>query len=207
MTLANSLAEFRAGSAASAGLVASAHHNDANGAPLFSATERAMITAAAFLNVFKLWEAFLEASISKYLSGEPSITGAVIVKHASPVDEVHARTMFIGVMNHFDYANHENVRAMARIYFDSGKPYDPHLSAIFTDLADLRTMRNAVAHISSTTQSKLDTLAQRIFGTPQPNISLYDMLLRVDPRSPTGETVFEGYQSKLLAAADLIARG
>lgn len=207
MTLGATLAAFQAESAQCAALIMSAHRQDAAGAPLFTAAEREVITTAAFLNSFKLWERFLEESVAKYLSGKRAIGGGYIKKRASPTDEDAARKMLVGVMKFFDYANHENVRKMAAIYFDGGAPYEPHLSAIFTDLGDLRTMRNAAAHISSSTQTPLEALAQRIFTTPQPNITLYDMLLRVDPRSETGETVFASYQAKLLATAELIARG
>lgn len=207
MTLGASLAALQAESAQCAALIASAHRADPAGVLLFSAAEREMITSAAFLNSFKLWERFLEESISKYLSGKRPIGGAYLKKRASPADETAAKNMLIGVMKFFDYANHEYVRKITKIYFDAGGPYEPHLSAVVTDLSDLRIMRNSAAHISSTTQAALEGLAQRIFATPQPNITLYDMLLRVDPRSATGETVFASYQAKLLATAELIARG
>lgn len=207
MTLGASLAALQTQSAQCAALIASAHRLDATGLDLFSATEREMITTSAFLNTFKLWEGFLEDSMSKYLAGKRPIGGAYVRKRASPANEQAAKTMLVGVMKFFDYANHDYVRKIAGIYFDAGGPYEPHLSAVFTDLADLRIMRNAAAHISSTTQASLEGLAQRIFATPQPNITLYDLLLRVDPRSPTGETVFASYQTKLLATAELIARG
>jgi len=207
MTLGASLAALQTESAQCAALIASAHRLDPMGAPLFSTPEREMITTAAFLNSFKLWERFLEESITKYLSGKRPIGGAYIKKRASPVDEEAAKNMLIGVMKFFDYANLDYVRKIAKIYFDAGGPYEPHLSAVFTDLGDLRIMRNAAAHTSSTTQASLEGLAQRIFLTPQPNITLYDMLLRTDPRSATGETVFASYQAKLLATAELIARG
>ncbi len=207
MTLGASLVALQTESAQCAALIATAHRLDQTGLPIFSVAEREMITTAAFLNFFKLWERFLEESIAKYLSGKRPIGGAYLKKRASPRDEDSARNMLIGVMKFFDYANHDNVRKIARIYFDGGGPFEPHLSAVFTDLGDLRIMRNAAAHISSTTQTSLEGLAQRLFVTPQPNITLYDMLLRADPRSATGETVFASYQAKLLATAELIARG
>ena len=207
MTLGASLAALQAGSAQCATLIVNAHRLDPAGAPLFSTPEREMITTAAFLGCFKLWEHFLEESIAKYLSGKRPIGGLYVRKRASPISEDAARAMLVGVMRFFDYANHENVRKIAGIYFDGGGPYEPHLSAVFTDLGDLRTMRNAAAHTSSATQATLEALAQRIFTTPQPNITLCDMLLRADPRSTTGETVFASYQAKLLATAELIARG
>ena len=207
MTLGVSLATLQARSAECAALIASAHRADAAGGNLFSASEREMITTAAFLNTFKLWEGFLEESMSKYLSGKRPIGGGYVRKRASPASEDAAKAMLVGVMKFFDYANHDYVRKIAGIYFDGGRPFEPHISSVFTDLSDLRIMRNAAAHISSTTQASLEALAQRIFSTPQPNITLYEMLLRSDPRSAAGETVFASYQTKLLATAELIARG
>jgi hypothetical protein len=93
------------------------------------------------------------------------------------------------------------------MYFHHGYPYEPHLSAIFADLSDLRTMRNASAHISSTTQTALESLALRLFSKPLPGIGLYEMLTMSDPRSTSGETVFVTYKTKLIVTAELIAQG
>jgi hypothetical protein len=71
----------------------------------------------------------------------------------------------------------------------------------------MKTMRNASAHLSSTTQVALESLAQRIFGAPRPNITLYAMLTTVDPRAAAGATVFAEAKEKLLATAQLIANG
>ena len=60
------------------------------------------------------------------------------------------------MMRYFDFANHEYVKKIVRMYFDKGYPYEPHLSAITVDLSDLRIMRNASAHISSSTQVTLE---------------------------------------------------
>src|SRR5690606_2303094 len=78
-------------------------------------------------------------------------------------------------------------------------------SVPFLDLADLRTMRNASAHLTSTTQAALESLAQRIFSTPRPGIDLYTMLTSVDPASASGNTVFAERKDLLLIAAKLIA--
>ena len=68
-------------------------------------------------------------------------------------------------------------------------------------------MRNASAHVSSTTQGALENLALRIFAGPRLGITLYDVLTAIDPRSATNETVFLGYKNKLLVAAELVANG
>jgi hypothetical protein len=79
MTLGASLAALQAESAQCATLIANAHRTGATGAPLFSAAEREMITTAAFLNSFKLWERFLEESIAKYLSGKRPIGKSLVL--------------------------------------------------------------------------------------------------------------------------------
>lgn len=82
-----------------------------------------------------------------------------------------------------------------------------HLSGIYSDLDDLRTLRNASAHISSTTQAALEALYIRIFGSASAGITLYNLLMKSDPRSVGGVTVYDTYKNKLVVAAGLIANG
>jgi hypothetical protein len=205
--IAQSLATFRAKAAQCDSLIANAHKTDPAGLPLFAQMDREQITVAAFLNLFVAWEEFLESVIANLMAGSPTLSGALPPKFASPPSADAARMMVIGVNRYFDYANHEFVRRIASMYFQNGYPLQPHLGSISIDLADLRTMRNASAHLSSTTQAALEALAQRIFGTPQPGINLYALLTRADPRAGGGNTVFAEARDKLLAAAQLIATG
>ena len=130
------------------------------------------------------------------------------MRYVNPPDVEAAKRMLIGTNRYFDFANHDLVCKMADLYFQNGDPFNPHLRAIITDLADIRIMRNASAHISSTTQTALESLAQRIFTVPRPAITLYSMLTAVDPRSTNpSATVFAEARDKLLATAQLIAQG
>jgi hypothetical protein len=141
------------------------------------------------------------------MSGEATLSGALPTKYVAPPNPSAARAMVIGINRYFDYANHDYVRRVATMYFQSGYPFEPHLSSISTDLADLRTLRNASAHLSSTTQAALEALAQRIFATPRPGIDLYTVLTAIDPRSQNGNTVLAEAREKLLTAAELITLG
>lgn len=207
MPIAGALAAFTAKAAQCDSLIASAHRLDPAGAAIFLPVERELITVAGFLNLFVAWEEFLETAMSQFMIGTPALSGVVPVRYAAPPNVESAKRMLIGTNRYFDYANHELVRRMATLYFQGGFPFEPHLSAIFTDLADMRTMRNASAHLSSTTQVALESLAQRIFGAPRPGITLYAMLTTVDPRAVAGATVFAEAKDKLLATAQLIANG
>lgn len=207
MSLADALHGLQSDAAQCDSLIVNAHRVDATGASLFPLVDRQQITVAAFLNLFVSWESFIEDAMTKLMSGEPTISGNHPIRYVSPPSQDAAKALVIGINRYFDYANHENVRRVATMYFKNGYPFEPHMSAIATDLADIRTMRNASAHITSTTRKALEALAQRIFITPQPGIDLYRLLTSADPRSSSGNTVFQESKAKLLAAAGLIANG
>lgn len=207
MPIPRALATLRAKSTQCDALIANAHRSDPAGAPMLPAIDQEQITVAAFLNLFVAWEEFLESTMSHFMSGSPTLSGTQPVRFVSPPTVDAAKKMVIGVNRYFDYANHELVRRVASIYFQNGYPFEPHLGSIFSDLADLRTMRNSSAHLSSTTQAAIEALAQRIFGLPRPGITLYAMLTANDPRPGAGNTVFAEARDRLLAAAQLIATG
>jgi hypothetical protein len=205
--IAGAVAAFTAKVAQCDSLIASAHRLDPAGAFIFAPAERELITVAGFLNLFVAWEEFLETTISQFMSGTPTLSGAEPVRYATPPSVDSAKRMLIGTNRFFDYASHESVRKMVALYFENGYPFEPHLRAIVTDLGDMKTMRNASAHFSSTTQLPLESLAQRIFGVPSPGITVYAMLTAADPRSAAGATVFAEARDKLLTTAQLIAQG
>jgi hypothetical protein len=207
MPLVNILNDFRADVAQCDILIANAHRTDANGNSLFPLLDRQQITVAAFLNLYVAWETFLERSLTELMIGSATLSGALPIRYVSPLNTEAARMMVIGVQRYFDYGNNDYFRRMVRIYFENGYPYEPHLSSISTDLADLRTMRNASAHITSTTQIALESLALRVLAQPYPGINLYTLLTTIDPRSRTGDTIFLEYKNKLVVAAELITQG
>ncbi|MEJ1096495.1 MULTISPECIES: hypothetical protein [unclassified Pseudoxanthomonas] len=188
-------------------LITNAHRSDANGTAIFPARDQEQITVAAFLNLFIAWESFLEACFISLMTGGATVSGATPNRFVLPPTAQAAQAMIIGINRYFDFANIDNVRKVARIYFEHGYPFEPHLSAIVVDLQDIKMMRNSSAHLTSTTQAALAALAQRITGTPQPGISLYSLLTHTDPRAGNGQTVYATCRDKLLAAAQLIAVG
>lgn len=205
MPLANIVNAFQADVAQCDQLIVHAHGVDVAGNHILPLIDRKQITVAAFLNMFIAWETFLESAFAAYMTGEPTTAGRLPIRYVSPPSTDEAKVMVIGIQRFFDYGNHENVRKIARMFFQDGDPFEPHISSLIGDLADLRTMRNASAHITSTTQTALEALAQRIFGAPRPSIDLYTLLTSMDPRIHGGVTVLAAYRDKLLVGAALIA--
>jgi hypothetical protein len=207
MTLAVALAAFGNSAAQCTSLIANGHKTDSSGANIHTQIDREQITAAAFLNLFIAWETFLEDVLTKLMIGNPTIGGLKPIRYVTPHTIEDAKRLLIGINTYFDFANHEYVKKVAYMYFLNGYPLEPHLSSIAQDLADLKTMRNASAHVTSTTHANLNKLALRIFSTPRPGMSLYNLLVSPDPRSTSGQTIYGSYNDKLLTAAGLIAKG
>ncbi|MFZ4702088.1 MAG: hypothetical protein ACOYMG_18740 [Candidatus Methylumidiphilus sp.] len=166
--------------------------------------DRNQIITAAFLNMHVAWETFLESALAEFMIGTPTISGRAPVRFVSPRTVDDAQKILIGANRYFDFANPDNVRKIVKIYFENGYPFEPHLSSIASDLADLRTMRNGAAHISTTTQTAINSLAQRLTVRASPGIELWDLLTTP---IPDGQTVFERYKNALLLASELIAQG
>ena len=207
MPITQTLADFRHKVTQCDNLIVNSHKVDLQGNAVLPELDKQQITAAAFLNLFIAWEEFLEQALTDFMVGEPTMNGSVPMKYVSPIDRKAAGAMMIGVMRYFDYAQYDNVRKIAGIYFDRGYPFEPILSGIVADLQDSRTVRNACAHISTSTQSALEALAVRIFGQPRRGITVYQLLTAIDPRVGATGTVFATYRDKLVTAAELIANG
>ena len=67
------------------------------------------------------------------MTGHATLNGFTPTKYVSPLDVLKAKEMVIGTMRYFDYENHDNVRKMAKMYFDNGYPFDPPLAGVFSD--------------------------------------------------------------------------
>jgi len=207
MPIVQSLGAFQASVAQCDSLIANAHTVAAGGAFHFTQRDREQITVAAFLNMFIAWEEFVEASIGDFMMGESTIGGNKPVRYVTPPTRVHSGKMIVHIGRYFDYANHENVKKLANLYFETGYPFDTPINSLTQELSDLKIMRNACAHMSSTTKAALEGLGLRIFGSPQAGITVYQMLTANDPRTNPTVTVYASYRDKLLVAAELVAKG
>ncbi len=205
MSLTVVLSQFNSSVQQCENLIVNAHKSDANGDTILPEIDQVQITVAGFLNMFIAWEYFLESSLLEYMTGSTTISGKQPKRIVFPTTKHSAQQLIIGINRYFDYANHQNIIKIANSFFEKGYPYEPHLSAIYKQLDDLRTMRNASAHYSTTTQVALDALAIRILKAPYNGINLYDLLTNSIPNE--SKTVFVGYKEKLTATAHLISYG
>lgn len=204
MSLVDTLKEFRTGIAQTNDYVSMAYEQDQNGNYIFDDNKKEFVISSAFLRMFIFWESFIEDAFAKYLIGTASIGGINANRFVSPLDRNHALSILIGTQKYVDWANHEIVRRLANLYLKNGDPLTTNIASISTDLADLKTVRNAAAHLSSTTQRQLDSLATRVLGKTVNNITIADFVMQLHPLDNT-KTILQYYQNILDIAAENIA--
>ncbi len=206
MPLNQVLSDYRSGINQVNSLISFAYQQNANQDYVHSNSIQEFITTSAFLRMFIHWEAFLENAFVEYMVGELSITGRPVQCYVSPADREHVHRILIGTQRYVDWANHDIVIKLADLFFLGGEPLKSNLSAVRMDLIDLRTIRNAAAHLSSTTQPKLDALASRKLSRPVSRVSVSDLIMALDPNSPSGttSTFLQSYQLLLDITAENI---
>lgn len=208
MGLAQNLLDYRSSITELNQHIIFAHQRYANGNYKHHSQLREFIAESAFLRIYVAWETFIEKSFIDYLINEESINQNRPAKWAMPINAKHANEIIIGNQKHMDWSNPETVRKISKIFFHQGYVFDTSLSAINSDLMDMKSIRNSAAHISSTTTSKLDGVASRILNSTVNNYSAYRLLFSVDPRATvTPKTVLERYIEILDVAAEQIANG
>jgi len=200
----NNLSEYRNGVVQVNNYIAIAYKTAEDGSDICTQDEKEFIISSAFLKMFIYWEGFLEKAFLIYLTGGSSINGDTLTKYVIPRDENHAHKMVIGTQKYVDWANHEIVMRLSSLYFENGSPIQGILASISTELSDLKNIRNAAAHISSTTQTKLDGIASRKLGITVANTTVDQFMMQPHP-DDASITILQGYQNILDIAAENIA--
>ena len=207
MPLIDSLNTFRVSVAEANSFITLAFQQNGSGNYILPQNQREFISDSAFLKLFIAWETFLERSFIQYMLGELSIMGHSITRYVQPVDEQHANKLLIGIQKYVDWSNPEIVKRLSNLYFITGNPIDTYVSSTMVDLFDLKTVRNAAAHLTSTTRQQLDSVGTRKLKRTCTNLKVSDFIFAVDPDSVASETILTIYLTKLDIAAEGIANG
>jgi hypothetical protein len=157
--------------------------------------------------MFIAWETFLEESFLNYLTGKRTILHTSIPKHARPIDLNHAINLTIGVNSYFDWSRPDAVIKLSKLFFNNGEPFHTTIAAIQSDIFDMKTIRNAAAHLSSTTSTSLDSLSSRLLGVPITNMKAANLLLTNLPGTIPVTTIINNYIQLLDVAVQQISEG
>lgn len=173
--------------------------------PLISVARRDAMTELAFLRAFLAWESFLEQSFMLYILGRKSPGAAPPRRYAFPPSLAHANQWVIPEgRSYATWTNAAHVSARAERFFQGGRPFTTTLRANRNTLEEARTLRNAIAHASSSTQQKFENLVRQKLRTLPPNCTAGSFLVTTVPRSLPPWSFFEFYTDRLTNYATLL---
>lgn len=204
MTSANCLQHYRDSVQEAESFIREAYITDLKGNYLHPASYREFVVSSAVVLFSIAWESFLESIYCSFLLKEKDLRGGVVPCCVNASNEEHAHRLLIGTNKYFDWTNPDMIVRLSMLYLNSDNPIKSAILAIWSDLFDLKTIRNAAAHISTTTQKSLDSISSRLYGKQKVNSKVADVILfeRTD-----GKTLWEYYKEILDVAAENVAKG
>lgn len=173
--------------------------------PMISQKRRDQMTEMAFLRAFLAWETFIEESFILYLYGQKPPRGRAPRRYAFPPDFKTAKEWVVPEGRPYaQWTTAEHVSRRAERFFQAGRPFSPVLKSNQNLLDEVRTIRNAIAHHSESTQQKFDTLVRTKLGTLPPNLTVGGFLGTTVPNSIPPVSFLEFYVAKIDLAAQQI---
>jgi len=136
---------------------------------------RDILTEVAFLRAFTGWEVFLEETFLLYLLGH-KIPKAQPRRFGFPPN-LNAVAEWCSDGKEYAKWNVSDVRRRANRWFKDGKPFTPALQGQQSRLSQLITIRNAIAHESSSAKLKFENLVREELPTAPANMSVGTFLL------------------------------
>lgn len=204
MTAEKCLKRYREAVLEAESFISEAHAKDNKGNFIHPEEFRYFVVSSSVVLFSIAWESFLENIYCSFLMGEPDTQGRVVPCCVSVADEDHAHRLLIGTNKYFDWTNPELVVKLSLLYLDNNNPIKFAINSASSDLFDLKNIRNAAAHISSTTQKSLDSIASRLCGRQMYNTKVTDV---ISFTRPDGKTMWTYYKDLLDVAAENVAKG
>ena len=204
MTSFDCLKHYRDSVQEAESFITEAYVSDDKGQYLHPTPFREFVVSSAVVLFSIAWESFLESIYCSFLLGEKDIRGSIVPCCVNVSDEEHAHRLLIGTNKYFDWTNPDQIIKLSMLYLNPENPIKSAIRAVWSDMFDLKSIRNAAAHISATTQKSLDSLASRLFGRQMVNSKVADVILFV---GSNGKTLWSYYKEVLDVAAENVANG
>ena len=173
--------------------------------PHISMKRRDSMTELAFLRGFLAWETFLEESFVLYLLGQVPPHGSGPKRYVFPPSHRAATEWIVPEGRRYArWTVAAEVSERAERIFEHGRPFAPVLRSHQHTLDEARTIRNAIAHESSSAGANFDTLVRNKLGALPPGLRIGGFLAATVPTSAPPMSFLESYLQIVEFAAQRI---
>lgn len=130
-----------------------------------------LIYELSFLKMFLAWEYFIENTFIIYMLGKEKNIRYRPKAYVMPKDEKHAYDFVRGDRDFADWSSPDIVIRKAKLFFEDGMPYRDALSPSRGDIQNMKTIRNAIVHMSLESREKFKTLVRSKLGYAKSKIT------------------------------------
>ncbi len=139
--------------------------------PHFLQDQIYLIYELSFLRIFLAGEEFIESTFILYMLQEKTDSGYGPKTYVRPVDRRHAYKFAREGRDYTDWTSPDTVIRKAVLLFEDGKPFKDAFTPIIQDIQDMKTIRNAVVHMSTKSREKFETLVRNKLGYAKSGIT------------------------------------
>jgi hypothetical protein len=172
--------------------------------PRFLKQHNEWLIQMSFFKGFLAWEKFLEESFIHYLLGETAPNSTPLLRYAIPLDRTHAEKFASEGKKYPDWTDIVKIINRATLFFKLGGPYPTALQSQQAKLQDIKTIRNAIAHSSTYSKQKFQSLVRRELGNCPHDLTIGGFLTMTKPNTSPPESFFESYVNILRFLANEI---
>jgi hypothetical protein len=156
---------------------------------------------AAFLQIHKNWEVFLEEILICFLNGKPVLAGDPVTPLLTVNDRELIRSILYQDKNYIEWTDEEMIRKRFKRHLSLPNRVVDCLNTISQDLKDITIIRNFIAHSSGTAKTKYENRVRARLGG-NPDVSRASLFLKSNDREDPTQTYFDRYIGTLEAAAE-----
>jgi hypothetical protein len=149
------------------------------------------------LRAFLAFETFLEEAFALYSLGKTAPKGRTPQRFTFPPTRSIADEWIIPEGRQYASWDALHVSNRAERYFRNGYPFSSILRAHQNALSEVKKIRNAIAHDSTSAQEKFKGVVRSKLGILPPGTNVGNFLVRPIPHSAPPQTFLEWYVEKL----------
>jgi len=156
---------------------------------------------AAFLQVHKNWEVFLEETLVCILNGQNVLNGTPIVPLLTVADRELIRNILYQDKSYIEWTDETTIKKRFERHLEVPNRIIDCLNTISVELKDITKIRNFIAHSSGSAKIKYENLVRARLGG-NPNTTRASLFLKEHDRDDATRTYFDKYVGTLEVAAE-----